>query len=290
MKRVLVLTLVMLAAAARAGDPWTAMRGGFDAFARTNFAAAATNFAAAAATAPTEQLDPAVARYNEGTALLAAGQPAEAARALSEALRSGDLNLQQKAHFNRGNALMALSAAQEQAQKLDEAVKQVQEAQAMYENAMTLDPRDPDVKVNYELALQREQQLQELKQQQQQQQQNQDQNQDQEKQDQEKQGQQDKSEQQKSDDQQPQDQQQQDGQQQQDPQEQKPQEQPSQPQADKPQEQDAQQPVEAQPARPEEMTPEEARQLLDAMKKAEEAQRENVRILIGKPVPVEKDW
>ncbi len=38
------------------------------------------------------------------------------------------------------------------------------------------------------------------------------------------------------------------------------------------------------------MTPDEARMLLEAMKEEEAAKREQMRLILGSPVPVERDW
>ena len=38
------------------------------------------------------------------------------------------------------------------------------------------------------------------------------------------------------------------------------------------------------------MTREEAAQLLDALRRQEQAARERIRLSAGQPVPVEKDW
>ena len=168
---------------------------------------------------------------------------------------------------------MADSELAEKQGGLDPAIGSVDEALSMYESAMTLAPGDEDAKVNYELALRRKQELQQKKEQQQQQQ-----KQDQDKQDQEKEDQSQKQEQQEKNDQQKQD-----------PQENQQQDQ----KKDQQQNQGHQQPSDqqqAQPRKSEEMTPEEARIMLDAMKQEEQASRDRMRLIIGQPTPVEKDW
>jgi hypothetical protein len=42
--------------------------------------------------------------------------------------------------------------------------------------------------------------------------------------------------------------------------------------------------------KPEDMSKEEAMMLLDAMKAEEAAMREKLRLRLGRPVPVDKDW
>ena len=61
--------------------------------------------------------------------------------------------------YQSGAQTRRVAALNEAEQKMDEAIKSVQEAQAMYENAMSLDSADLDPKVNFELALRREQEL-----------------------------------------------------------------------------------------------------------------------------------
>ncbi|MFH0952765.1 MAG: hypothetical protein V1873_00380 [Verrucomicrobiota bacterium] len=218
---------------------------------------AAAAFDQAAQAAPGQKLDPAVARYDEATALLRQGQAQAAAEKLASALRSPDIGLQSKAYYNRGNALVGMTQQEEQQGQLDMATKALDEALAMYENAMTLAPQDEDAKINYELALKKKQELEQKKQQQEQQQdQQKDQSKDQNKQDQQKQQEQEKE-----------------------------QEQQKQNEQNQPQEQ---QPQQAQPSQA--MTQQEAAMLLDAMKQEEQASRDRLRLIIGQPVPVEKDW
>ncbi len=261
-------------------------------YAAGEFDLAATNFSAAAEAAPAEKLDAAAAKFNEATANLQLGKADEAARRYAEAVKSPDLRLQQRAYYNRGNALLATAAGLEQAQKFDGAVKSAGEAIQMFENAMALDSRDEDPKVNFELAVRKKTELEEkLKQQQQQQQQNQQENQ----QDQQKKDQDQQNQDQKSQDQQ--DQQQKKDQQDQS-QEQKPQDEKEKPpqngqspeDQEKPKEPQDGQTAPGQPVKPEEMTPEEAALLLDAAKEQEQAAREKVQLIMGRQVPVEKDW
>jgi len=56
------------------------------------------------------------------------------------------------------------------------------------------------------------------------------------------------------------------------------------------QKQDKDQEQQAEPVKAEDMTKEEAMQLLDALKQQEQADREKIRVSVGAPVPVEKDW
>lgn len=169
MKYALVMLFCVLARAACADDaPRTHFREAARAYAAQDYSNAATGFASAAEQAPAERLDPAIARYNEGNALLRSGNAADASRRYQDALRTRDLALQQRAAYNRGNALLDLAGELEHSKELQGAAQAVDEALGMYELSMTLDPKDPDPKVNHELAALEQQRLQELLRQQQQ--------------------------------------------------------------------------------------------------------------------------
>lgn len=271
----LILATATATASAQAPGVW--MQRGRQAFESGDFPAAASNFAAAAESAGPASLDPASAHYNRANALLRAGRADEAARAYAESLRTPDLKLQQKAYFNRGNALLAQALGLEQQQQLEPASRAVAESLAMYQNAMALDSRDEDPKINFELAVLKKLQLEEALKQQQQNQPSQQGNQDQ-----------------KSDpDQKPE-------QPKPDPNGEQPKPEPSPDENQGGQEQQpasardsANQNSDAKPAperKPEEMTEEEASLLLDAARRQEQADREQIRLIIGRPVPVEKDW
>ena len=253
--------------------PRQAMEDGVRLYKAKSFDAAAAAFERAAESAPQNKLDASVAKYNAANALFRIGQFGAAATNFAEATHSPDLALQSKAYYNRGNALVTASETQEKQGGLDTAVGSIDEALAMYENAITLAPGDEDAKINYELALKRKQ---ELQQKQQQQQQNQD-----------------KKDQQKEDQSQKQDEQKKGNQDQQQKNEQRQQQQDQ--QKDKAQQQQQQQTADqqkqqAQPQKSEDMTPEEARMMLDAMKQEEQANREKMRLVVGEPSPVDKDW
>ncbi len=262
-----LLSALALAPLAQGADPArSALKEGAKLYGKESYEQAAQSFGKAADEAAARKLDPAVARYDEANALYRLQKPDEAQKKYADALKSTDLSLQGKAYFNRGNALFSTVEQAEKQNRLDEASKIIDESLTMYENAMTLSPKDPDAKVNYELALKKKQEVEQKKQQQQQQQQQQDQQQ----KDQQQEQQQQKQEQQKQE-QQKQDQQKQ--------------------QQDRQQQQQQQQEQQAQPQKPsEEMTPEEARLMLDAMKQDEQANREKIRLVTGQPSPVDKDW
>lgn len=260
----------MVTCAVGADDPRKILGNGDQAYHAKQFEAAQHAFAAAATNAAVQGLDPAVARYNEAAADYRLGNMDAATSRLAEALRTGNLQLQQKAWYNRGNALLGRSMAQQQEGKLEDAQKNTAEAATQFEQAILLDPTDADAKMNYELCLRLEQEL--KKQQEQQKQDQSKQDKDQNKQNQQKE---------KQPDQQKQDA----GQQEKQPQQNQPQ--PS--QQPKPA-QKQQQSATSGGKKNDEMTPAEAAMLLDAMRQEEQAQRDKIRLNIGHPEPVEKDW
>ncbi len=275
---VIIVALTLNGLAVRADPPAArpAFEAGLEAFAASNFSAAAESFVEAAAAAPAEKLDPAAARYNAGLAAFAAGDLEAAAVHFNAAAAASDLGLQARAYYNRGNALFHLADSPLQAQALpggdpapalDTSESAIGQAIQMYENAIALDPDDADAKANYELAVLKQQQIQ---------QQQQDQQQDQEK----------KEEEEKEEgDSQPQPESGDSGEEQK---EEEPRPQPdSQPSAGESQEEsESPQPE----ASAEDMTPEEAEMLLDALKAQEQSQRDRLHPFLGRPVPVEKDW
>jgi tetratricopeptide (TPR) repeat protein len=97
--------------------------------------------------------DAAAIYYNQGNALFRQGKLEDAAKLLQRGAESGDAAIRQRSLYNLGNALYG--------------TKKLPEAVAAYRQALVLDPRDRDAKINFEKALR------ELQQQQQQQQQSQ---------------------------------------------------------------------------------------------------------------------
>lgn len=293
MKHLLWMALVTGALAAQGeapADPRRAMAQGEEALARSNLVEAADHFARAAEHASVEKLDPAAPHYNRGLALLRDQQAGPAAEAFQRASRTTDLTLQQQALFNRGNALRKLAGDMETAGQQQPALQNIEEALAMYEQAMMLQPSDPDPKVNFELATREKERLEQLIQQQppsspQNQEQNQEQNKDQPE---------------KKDDSSAQDQPPQENQQ--EPSSESQPESNEQPEQNEPQSSGSNQDEETRDQReqesqgaPQDMTKDEATRLLDAMKEQEQANREQVardrlRMNMGQLPPVEKDW
>ena len=265
------LIFVLLASQAAAADtPREEMSAGHAAFQAGRFDDAAAAFGRAAEAAPTSKLDPSHALYNQASALSRRGQLDESSRLFADALKSTDLRLQASAYFNRGNVLAQQAQESGQTGKTDNALKQITEALSMYENSMLLQPADEDPKINYELALQLKDQLEQQKQQEQEQQKQEQQKDDKNQQEQDKKEQQQQQDEKKD---------------QQDKQDQQAGEQP-QPQP----EQQGQQQTEQPEPKSEEMTPKEAQILLDAMRQEEQRDREQLRLTTGQPIPVDKDW
>jgi len=262
-----MLLLATTASVARGDSARKQLKQGLHHYDDTEYQEALDAFVEAEASAMEERLDPAVAAYNRGNALYRLGALDEAASAYEEARHSDDLGIQAKAYYNAGNALMSNASAAEEQQQLDAAIESVDKAMALYENSMILDPNDIDSKVNFELAVRKKEMLEQLQQQQQEQQQEQ----------------QDEQQQQEQDQQQDQQQEQQEQEQQQD------QQQEQQQQEQQGDQQEQQQQDQPQPSS-ERMTPEEAQMLLDAMRDEEEAKREAMRVIMGQPVQVDKDW
>lgn len=297
MKRgaLIAVSVLLCAAAGAAEDPRRTLNEGVRAFREQRHDDAAKHFADAAVQAPAERLDPAIAHYNEGLAHLATTNAQAAAEAFDRAARTSNLMLQQQAWYNRGNALMELSRQRHAAQQLEEAIPPLDEAQAMYERAMTLDPADEDPKVNHELAGRARENLKQLLEQQQQQQQQNQQGKDQknENNEQDQSGQQGSEQKQDpSGEQEEKQDQPKDGDEKEDTgreqkQDQQPESSEQQPESNA---QQAKQPT----GEGKEMTPEEAAVLLDGARMSEEAAREQLareRLkAAGRLPPVEKDW
>lgn len=240
-----------------------AMKNAFRHYAASNYEAAAQAFVEAAKSASDTRLDPAVARYNEATARLALGQHEASASIAQEALRSPNLEIQYRANFNRALALYEWARDLAATNDFNTAAAAIEEALAMYKNAILLKPRDMESKVNYELALQLKEEIERLKKQHEQQPKNES------------------------------------SQQEQKPEREEPNKASGEEQAAEEPQQGAsdtqmneQQPEQkdASQAKAETITREEAERILDAMKHEEDRRRAELRKVHGAPIRVEKDW
>jgi hypothetical protein len=241
----------------------------------------------------TTQEFPDIGNYNKGNVLYRQKDFQGSEKAYADAAaQTRDDSLRQKALYNRGTALLAGTTTQTDPSKIDAKIAAATQAAGLFEDALTLNPRDLDAKQNLERALKLKEQLEQQKQDQQQQDQQdqqKDQKQDQDKQDQQEQQKNDPQKQDEQNQQQDQPQDKQDPQKQDEQQNGQDQQDQKQNGQQKQDEQKDQQPS-ARPKQAGEMSPEEANQLLDAMKQDEQDRRANLKPFLGGPVRVDKDW
>lgn len=275
---------LLLAAAAPAAEPSPreAMREGRQALQAGDLPAAAAAFDRAAEGAPDAKLDPARARFNQGLALQQQdGKDAEAEAALDQALRTTDVRLQARALYNRGHLLTGRAKALAEQNRWDPAEKDAEKAVESFQDALILDSSDERSRVGFEIVQPMLQEIRKKKQEMQQQQVNRPDPEGEKKLQPDPEGpekmlQPDKNGDSKA-------------------------EQPEKPSGEPPngQPQDQTQAGEmGEPEsaggtgeeKPEDMSKEEAMMLLDAMKAEEAAMREKLRLRLGRPVPVDKDW
>ena len=313
---IMVIAALSLAAVeAVAATPRELLRQGVQAGDKGDARQAKELFEQALATATNDTRAASAAAYNLGALHYRAGEKEPAAEKFKAALRTEDLILQRDAYHNQGNLSMQAATAQEQAGKLDEAVKEVAAAIENYDNAMLLDPAAQDTRVNLELALhyQRELQLklEEQKRQEEEQKKQEEQKKEQNKDEQQKSEEQKQQEQKEKEEQEKKEQEKKDqenGGEQKQPGQQDEQKDPSQQPQPDPQPPDQQQTSKERPepgkdeqakdftdareqqGKPGEMTPAQAMQLLDAQREEEKAARERFRINLGRPEKVEKDY
>ena len=137
---ILILAAVSLSslwqAVTRPSNSKAATARGVAAYQQQQYGEAATEFAAAASADPSP-----LRLFNLGTAQVAAGQRAEGAVTLAEAMK--DESVRAAAHFNRGNGALAAKA-------WDHAVRD-------YTAALKIAPGDAAAKRNLEIALRRQQ-------------------------------------------------------------------------------------------------------------------------------------
>lgn len=255
-------------ALAEVTNPRTLMERGQSAYEAAKFEEAARYFQEAAQAAEPTRLDPARAWFNRGNALFQQGDYEGAADAYQQALRTADLALQQSAYFNRGTTWHAAAETTKATGELDAARQFVEQALDQYEQALTLDPHDVDAKRNHERAADLLEEIEQLiEQQPPQPDQAPDESPDRE----------EDPDGEPDTDQQPDDEEGED--------------EPAPPEADPdaPPE-DAPDPGEPMPDQFDEMTEEEAMLLLDALRDEEQETRDRMRMQLGEPEEVEKDW
>ncbi len=253
----------------QAADPRGLMEQGRLAYEAGEFETAARYFQEAAEAAEPTRLDPARAWFNRGNALFQQGTYEAAADAYEQALRTGDLALQQSAYFNRGIAWHASAESTKAGGELDAARRFVEQALDQYEQALTLDPRDVDAKRNHEWAADLLEEIEELIAQQP------------------PQPEPAPDEQPDRDPDDPEDDADPDPQ----PDDEEGEEEPAPPDAEPdPTPEETPDPEEPAPDQFDEMTEEEAMLLLDALRDEEQETRDQMQMQLGEPEEVEKDW
>jgi len=95
---------------------------------------------------------PAIGNYNLGNAQYRMGNYEAAAESYNEALRTTDLELQEKAYFNRGNALLARTTALSGPEQIGLAIELAFQSMDMFEKAILLAPEELEAKQNFERA------------------------------------------------------------------------------------------------------------------------------------------
>lgn len=160
MKILSILCMMFLAGATRlfaesaAATPEQLFRQGLDEYADGRYQQGAELFAQAIKELPKPPpFDPALLHYNLGIGRYRTGQPEEAAASFRAALKSSDLALQSRAYFNLGNSLYQTGKQKLDAGDIAASFMAYQDAQTNYVQAMRLDAKDMDAKVNYELTL-----------------------------------------------------------------------------------------------------------------------------------------
>jgi len=170
-----LLVLIASASAAHAASPRTQNNRGVRAYEKEDYARASEYFNKAADTAPEDMR----IRYNRGATQLRMGQTEKAADDIESAAEARDAEVARRAQYAAG-VLRYNEALEKAEENPQEALNLARQAVEMNRSVLRQDLADNDARVNYELSMRLQKQIEELLQQQQQQQQ------DQEKQDQQK--------------------------------------------------------------------------------------------------------
>ena len=280
---ILLATLPLLSPApARAQSPRPLFTAGLADLAASNYPSAASNFLAAAELAPTNNLPAAPALYNAALATAAAGDPLTASLLLEQVHNSsGNVRQIAEDYYTKGylrfQEAKMLSQLTSGTPSKENPQAVLSEALQCFENAIELAPDNIDYKKGYERALS---ELQKLPQEQSEASSGDDSE--------------DKGEHLEKDPEGDKLMKDPEGDQAvENPEGEQSQQQSQESQQSQDQSQDQSQPPQAsqpQPAPSEQMTPEEATQLLDAMRAREQSQRDQLKPLFGRPIPVENDW
>lgn len=135
-----------------AADPRRLMREGREAHDRGDHAAAAELFLQAAELASEHGLDPARAWFNRGNSLQQLGALEDAMFAYERAGLSTDPAVQEAARFNEGTLLLDAAEELGMQQQFDQALPLATNAVSRFQQTLTLNPANHDAKVNLEMA------------------------------------------------------------------------------------------------------------------------------------------
>ncbi len=152
----------LLPAATAAQAPADLISSGLKAYSSNDFEAAHRKFSEAARRASEKNMDPSVPEFDLGTTLYRLRRFPEAAAAFRRATRSENISLQSSAYYNAGRALAAQGDAETNIGNPEKAIQAFHEASELFKQALLLNADDNDAKVNYELALRKKNALQRM--------------------------------------------------------------------------------------------------------------------------------
>lgn len=133
-----------------AADPRQFLRDGIRAYEAEDFATAVERFREAIDEAEAQGTDPSRAWFNLGTAKSRLGAWDAAIAAYTNALQSTDEAVQQSTFMNKGYSLVNQALEQAEQGDMPSALQQAEQALQSYRNAIVLDPADREAKINHE--------------------------------------------------------------------------------------------------------------------------------------------
>ncbi len=257
---------------AHADDPHRWMREGRRLYEAEDFATAVEAFQQAGEAARERGMDPAPALHNQANALFRAGALDEAIQVYEEARRTTDTRIQQRVLQNEGLAALTRAQGLLEQEALPEALDSAKHASERFREALTLAPDERRTKLSFELADRLRRHIEEIMPPPPPDQQPADEQEDSDD---------------EGDDEQPQPQPEPEGEEDPEPDAPEPDEQPA-PMQPTPEDSHAE--PDPRTDSMDEMSEEEAMMILDAMRDEEQQTRDQMRIQLGEPTEVEKDW